>query len=250
VLAVISDIHANIEATQAVLGDIEKAGASEIICLGDVVGYGPDPKGCIDLAQQWDLTLEGNHEQALLVQMQQASFNFRAQDSIEWTREQLTMLGKEKEANAKRWDFLGTLKETCSKNGVMYVHGTPRVPTSEYLYPRDIYRPEKLEDIFSMIDDVCFVGHTHVPGIWTEDLIYLTLEEANYRYTLGHKKAILNVGSVGQPRDGDQRATYVLFDGKTVLFRKVAYPVQETIAKIERIAELDPFLAQRLREGR
>jgi predicted phosphodiesterase len=243
-------MHANVAATRAVLADMREQNVTSIICLGDVIGYGPDPRECIDLASEMDVTVQGNHEEALLVQMQQASFNSRAKDSIEWTREQLTMLGDASEANARRWDFLGSLDDTYVADGLLYVHGTPREPTSEYLYPRDIYRPEKLEEIFSMFERVCFLGHTHVPGIWTQDMIYLSPEEANYRYTVGRKKAIINVGSVGQPRDGDRRASYVLFDGKTVLFRKVEYQVQETVSKIERIAELDPFLAVRLREGR
>ena len=248
--AIISDIHGNLEALEVVLSDIKKHGATEIICVGDVVGYGPNPKECLDYARRFDVTIQGNHEQALLVQMQGASFNLRAKNSIEWTRDQFNMLGEEREENSRRWDFLGALDETYARNGLLFVHGTPREPISEYLYPRDIYRPEKLKELFDMIEWICFVGHTHVPGIWTEDMIYLTPEEVNYRYRIGRKKTIINVGSVGQPRDSDPRACYVLLDQDTVLFRKLSYPVQVTIEKIQRITELDPFLADRLREGR
>jgi predicted phosphodiesterase len=250
VQAIISDIHGNLEALEVVLSDIKKHGATEIICVGDVVGYGPNPKECLDYARRFDVTIQGNHEQALLVQMQGASFNLRAKNSIEWTRDQFNMLGEEREENSRRWDFLGALDETYARNGLLFVHGTPREPISEYLYPRDIYRPEKLKELFDMIEWICFVGHTHVPGIWTEDMIYLTPEEVNYRYRIGRKKTIINVGSVGQPRDSDPRACYVLLDQDTVLFRKLSYPVQVTIEKIQRITELDPFLADRLREGR
>ena len=251
VQAIISDIHANLEAFEAVLADIKEQGAEEIICLGDFVGYGPNPKECLDLAVDFDVVIQGNHEQALLVQADELSFNIQAKGAVSWTRKQLTMLSKDWKANAKRWDFLGSLEETYAADRSLYVHGTPRNPTSEYLYPRDIYQPEKLTDIFSMIEWVCFVGHSHVPGIWTDDMRYYALHEVNYEYRLpADRKTIVNVGSVGQPRDGDLRACYVLRDGDVVRFRKVEYPVLQTFAKIESIPELDRYLAERLLEGR
>ena len=105
-------------------------------------------------------------------------------------------------------------------------------------------------EILEMIDWLCFCGHTHSPGIWTEDMIYLTPQEVNYRYHLVNKKTIVNVGSVGQPRDGDPRAKYVLFDGNRVVFRPVEYRVQTTARKIRSIPQLDPYLAERLLQGR
>ena len=248
--AIISDIHGNLEAFQAVLSDMQREGATEFVCLGDFVGYGPNPKECIDLAVGFDITLRGNHEHALLTEFESSSFNSKAKDSLDWTRRQLSPLGEDREANLKRWDFLGGLEMTHSDNGVMYVHGSPRDPVTEYLYPRDIYRPEKLQSIFDRVDWLCFCGHTHVPGIWTQDMIYLTPEEVNYRYHLVKKKTLVNVGSVGQPRDGDRRATYALFDGNRVIFRKVDYPVETTVRKIKSITELDTYLAERLLEGR
>jgi diadenosine tetraphosphatase ApaH/serine/threonine PP2A family protein phosphatase len=238
------------EALEAVLADIEDQGVSEIVCLGDVVGYGPNPRECLDRARQFSVVIQGNHEQALMVQMESSTFNYRARSSLDWTRAQFSMLGQDRTENASRWDFLGSLQETYATNGTLHVHGTPRDPVNEYLYPRDIYRPEKLEGIFSMIDWVAFVGHTHVPGVWTEDMVYLTPDEVNGRYRLGSKKVVINVGSVGQPRDTDTRASYVLRDGDTVLFRRVEYPVEKTVAKIRAISELDAFLAERLQEGR
>jgi len=250
VKAILSDVHANLEAFQAVLEDIQQYEVTEIICLGDVVGYGPNPKQCIDLAADLDVVLKGNHEHALMAEFEGSNFNARARDSIDWTREQLNPLGEDREANLKRWDFLGNLEEVHRDGDLLYVHGTPRDPVGEYLYPRDIYRPEKLHAILDEIDWLCFCGHTHVPGVWTQDLIYLTPQEVNYRYHLVKKKTIVNVGSVGQPRDTDKRATYVLFDGSRVIFRKVDYPVELTALKINSIAELDPYLAERLMQGR
>ncbi len=248
--AILSDIHGNLEAFQAVLDDIWKQGATEIVCLGDFVGYGPDPKECIDLASGFDIALKGNHEEALLTEFEGSNFNARARDSLDWTRDQLSPLNEDRESNLRRWDFLGVLENSHREDGILFVHGTPRNPITEYLYPRDIYRPEKLGSMMEGFDWLCFCGHTHVSGIWTEDMIYLTPREVNYRYHLVKKKTMVNVGSVGQPRDGDRRASYVLFDGSRVMFRKVEYNTRTTARKIRAIPELDAFLAERLLEGR
>jgi predicted phosphodiesterase len=199
----------------------------------------------------FDVAIQWNHEQALMVQMEGASFNVKARSSIDWTRAQLDMLQEDlREENRPRWDFLGELRETYERDDMFFVHGSPREPISEYIYPRDVHRPAKLEDIFSRINHLCFVGHTHMPGIWTEDMVYLTPHEVNYRYRLTSKKTIINVGSVGQPRDEDVRSSYVLLDDDTVIFRKVPYELEKTVEKIRNIPELDAFLAERLLQGR
>jgi len=239
------------EALEVVLKDMEQQGVTEIISVGDVIGYGPNPRECVDVArEQFGICIQGNHENALLVEMETASFNVRAKNSIDWTREQFSMLGEDREQNGPRWDWLGTLDEYYEEDDILFVHGTPRDPISEYLYPSDIYQPDKLGEIFEIMGRLCFVGHTHVPGIWTEDMIYLSPEEVNYHYRFGHKKTIVNVGSVGQPRDGDPRATYVLFDGGGIAYRRLEYPVKKTVLKIRSIPELDPSLAERLLAGR
>ncbi len=248
--AIISDIHANLEALRAVLEDIEQQGASRIICLGDVIGYGPNPRECIDLAMEFDVTLRGNHEQALMSEFDGADFNKRAKTSLAWTRAQLNPLGEDREANLRRWNFMGGLPETHTERGALFVHGTPREPITEYLYPRDIERPNKLRDIFNRIERVCFCGHSHMPGVWTPDMVYLSPREVNHRYRLVKDKTLVNVGSVGQARDGDGRSCYVLFDGQRVTFRKVRYDVGATAEKIRAVPELDAFLADRLLEGR
>ena len=251
--AVISDVHANLEAFEAVLADIREQGAEEIICLGDLIGYGPNPKECLDLALDLDVVIQGNHEQALLVHFEGSAFNPRARGAVNWTRMQLSMLGQDREANARRWNFLGRLEDalTHQADGVLYVHGTPRYPTSEYLYPRDIRRREKLEEIFGMFEWVCMVGHTHVPGIWTDEIAYHTPEELDHEYRLpADHRTIINVGSVGQPRDGDPRACYVLREGDLIRFRRLEYPVLKTAVKIDAVPELDRSLAERLLDGR
>jgi diadenosine tetraphosphatase ApaH/serine/threonine PP2A family protein phosphatase len=107
-----------------------------------------------------------------------------------------------------------------------------------------------MEKIFALVDRYVFQGHTHVPGVFTEDLRFLSPEELNYRFELPTEKAMVNVGSVGQPRDGDSRACYVILDDHHVTFRRVLYPLEETVRKIYEIPELDNFLGDRLRDGR
>jgi diadenosine tetraphosphatase ApaH/serine/threonine PP2A family protein phosphatase len=121
---------------------------------------------------------------------------------------------------------------------------------NEYVFPEDIYNRRKMEKIFALVPKYAFQGHTHVPGVFTEDLRFLSPEDINYEYRLGEQKLMINVGSVGQPPDGDPRACYVIIDGDTIRFRRVEYPLEQTIQKIYAIPELDNFLGDRLREGR
>ena len=135
-------------------------------------------------------------------------------------------------------------------DGYLYVHGSARNPLNEYVFPEDVYNQKKMEKIFSLIERCCFQGHTHVPGIFTESCRYLSPDEIDFEYSLGDEKVMVNVGSVGQPRDGDNRACYVIQEGDKVSFRRVAYPFATTIEKIFNTPELDNFLGNRLREGR
>ena len=135
-------------------------------------------------------------------------------------------------------------------DGVFCVHGSPLDYTRGYIYGTDTRNPNKMSRIFSEIEHVCFVGHTHIPGIWTEDLTFQSPEELDYVYQLDNRKTIINVGSVGQPRDMDNRACYVLFDGSRITFRKLKYPFEKTARKIFSIPELDASLGHRLREGK
>ncbi len=250
-IAIVSDIHSNLEAIRAVMADIGEHDVEDIICLGDVIGYGPNPKECLDIAMDFKVALQGNHEKALLVNLDGANFNAAARGAIEWTRGQLNMLDQgSREANGRRWDFIGDLDEIYTRDGMTFVHGSPRYPTWEYLYEQDIRSPEKMEAIFEFVERVCFTGHTHIPGIWTDDMVFISPVEANYKYRLTSKKTIVNVGSVGQPRDGDIRACYVLLDDDRLFFRRVEYPVQETSEKIVAVGELNPMLARRLTVAR
>ncbi len=245
--AVISDIHSNLEALTAVFADIRSQGISEVFCLGDVVGYGPNPRECIDMVMSCRVCLLGNHDQGALFDPE--GFNTGAERAIFWTREQLEQHGASSDGH-KRWDFLGELPRNYQEGNLLFVHGSARNPLNEYIFPEDIYNRRKMEKVFALIPRHCFQGHTHVPGVFTEDFRFLSPEEIDYQYQLGEQKAMVNVGSVGQPRDGDPRACYAVLEGDVVRFRRVEYDVEATIRKIYDIPELDRYLGDRLRDGR
>ena len=246
--ALISDVHSNLEGLEAVLADIQSQGITEIYCLGDIIGYGPNPRECIDLIMKCDVCILGNHDQGALFDPE--GFNSGAERAIFWTREQLESPRGNQEQNAKRWDFLGELPRSRRENGFLFVHGSARNPLNEYVFPEDIYNPRKMEKIFALIEQHCFQGHTHVPGVFTLNQRFYSPEDINHQYRLGSEKTMTNVGSVGQPRDGNPKACYVVLEDDLLTFRRVDYDVEKTIRKIYETPELDNFLGDRLREGR
>jgi diadenosine tetraphosphatase ApaH/serine/threonine PP2A family protein phosphatase len=247
-LAIVSDIHANLEALQAVLQDISKQGIRDIYCLGDTVGYGPEPRDCLELAMGFKLNLLGNHDQAAL--FDPPDFNPAAERSVFWTREQLGAPVRNRQAADRRWEFLSELPMTHREGEVLFVHGSPSNPLHEYIFPEDIYNQRKMDRIFGQVKKYCFQGHTHVPGIFTGDMQFYSPDEIDYVHRLDNRKTLCNVGSVGQPRDGDRRACYVVFDGQTIIYRRVDYDCDATARKIYDIPDLDRFLGDRLRTGR
>lgn len=246
--AIISDIHSNLEALRAVLEDIEARNCSEIICLGDVVGYGPDPRACVKKAMEFSHTLLGNHEEATL--FVPAWFNEKAKIAVEWTRLQISE-GDDGISSSDLWNFLGDLKTTARRGDVLFVHGSPRKPTMEYIREMDArFDHEKMDEIFSMIDRLCFVGHSHLPGIFTPNYRFLRPSKIGGAVRLGDDKAVINVGSVGQPRDGDPRACYVTVEGEVIRWHRVEYDTEMTAAKILRASGLPDSNGDRLRDGR
>jgi predicted phosphodiesterase len=257
--ALISDIHGNLEAIEAVLQDIDQQDIDEIYCLGDIIGYGPNPRECIDLVMdRCDVSLLGNHDEGALFDPN--GFNVGAERAIFWTREQLESAG-DRSRNERRWEFLGELPRSHRDGPFLFVHGSPRNPLSEYIFPEDIYNHRKMERLFQLVEHYCFQGHTHVPGVFTESYQFYSPDEIDHQYTLGDGKLMINVGSVGQPRDGDNRACYAILDlgpeGKGdpssshgLTYRRVPYDFETTIGKIYNIPDLEPFLGDRLRQGR
>ncbi|MGE3163384.1 MAG: metallophosphoesterase [Planctomycetota bacterium] len=246
--AIISDIHANLEALETVLADIRQQGVDSTYCLGDVIGYGPDPRACLVLARGLDLNLMGNHEEAVL--FEPIGFNPKARVAIEWTKSQLSLPGAPVEENRELWNFVGGMLDRHVEDGVLYVHGSPREPTREYVFHTDVRNHDKMREIFnSMEQKTCFAGHTHTAGVFTENFEFIPPASVGNRYRLDGHKVIINVGSVGQPRDGDPRGCYVIFDGESVEFRRVKYDVEKTVQRF-RDTPLPEYLALRLLEGR
>ncbi|MCA9191381.1 MAG: metallophosphoesterase [Planctomycetales bacterium] len=244
--AIVSDIHGNLEALQSVLQDIREQGCEQVLCLGDVVGYGPCPNQCIDIASQFQMCILGNHDLAALFDPE--GFSNTAEQAILWTRQQLET-GDSPEACLKRLSFIAHMTRTKRDGDTMFVHGSVRNPVNEYVFPEDVFNRRKMEKLFSMIPMSCFQGHTHVPGIFTLDA-FIRPDETDFKYRLGEEKAMVNVGSVGQPRDGDWRSCYVVWEDPWIYFRRVEYNIDVTVQQIHAISDLDPYLGDRLREGK
>ena len=267
--ALISDLHANEPALETALADARRRGAERFVCLGDVIGYGARPRQCLEwvmrlcVEQPEDpgaleprtlypgLCLLGNHEAALLGSG--LDFNPKARAAIDWTREELNR-SDAREQNLAFWDFLGGLVPAMCDSVAMFAHGSPRDPVREYMLPRDARNPEKLKACFAAMERrVCFVGHSHVPAIYFEDGQLLRPKGGEAEYDLGAqdgKRAIVNVGSVGQPRDGDPRLSYVMFDGRRIRFVRLEYDHAAAAAAIRAVSALPEFLAERLAVGR
>ena len=229
-------------------------GVRETYCLGDIIGYGPNPRECIDLViEHCAVTLLGNHDQGALFDPD--GFNSVAEAAIFWTRRQLEEPSGDPRANARRWDFLGELPRSHRENDLLFVHGSPRRPLSEYVFPEDVFNPRKLENLFALVPKYCFQGHTHVPGVFSQGLAaqrpaFQSPDELNYCYLLNDDKIMVNVGSVGQPRDANPQACYAILEDDRITYRRVPYDFETTIKKIYAIPELDNNLGDRLRDGR
>jgi predicted phosphodiesterase len=246
-IAIISDIHGNLEALQAVLADAERFKAEAIYCLGDIVAYGPNPRECVDLAMEWKVCLLGNFDFATLTEPRY--FSPVAERSVLWSARQLKAPIPSQEASDRRWGFLASLPRHHWDGSILFVHGSPVNALNGYVFPEDIYNPRKLEEIFAHIVGHCFNGHTHIPGVFTAGWKFFTPADLDDVYRLTASKTLCNVGSVGQPRDGDWRACYVLFDGEVIRFRRVEYDIDETIRKIRSDDDLDDFSGDRLKNG-
>jgi len=248
-VAIISDIHANLEALEAVLADIDAQGVSEVLCLGDIVGYGIDAEACVDLVQErCSPCLCGNHDWAMINTA--VGFNPMARQAIELTQGRMMPGRFASQARRRRWEFVKNLPYTHTRDDWLLVHGSPRDPVMEYIFPEDVeIDPDKMAEIFGMFERVCFVGHSHLPGVFTEDLSYQTPAELGGRFEIGAARAIINVGSVGQPRDGDVRACYVQVSEGQVVYRRVGYDIQKTMEKI-RASRIGNLCAERLALGK
>ncbi len=254
-IAVISDVHANYEALSAVLSRISRLGADQIICLGDIVGYGPDPLVCIDtVRERCDVTLCGNHDFGVIYGAE--DFNPIARASLQYHRSLLMPQpdADDNEKRQERWEFLKNLPYRYVKGEYLFVHASPRNPVVEYLRKIDVLLglTKKLSENFQEVDWLCFCGHTHRAGVIASDMRFLEPREIDGVFRPAfEQKAIINVGSVGQPRDRNSQAAFVtITDEPVVRFHRVEYDVEAVATKIEAIPQMDHSLAERLLEGR
>ena len=226
-LAFLSDIHANLQAFQAVLADIEGQKAAEIYSLGDNVGYGPQPEEVIALLRQRNIaSIMGNHEFALLSATYYTSLNPSAQKSISITRQLLS---------SETLDFIATLPPFRTVQGCLCVHGCPPDSIVRYLYAPSDERLRRLLSLFT--EPLCFFGHTHNLAIYAMDSDGSSEKRRLQQEKLvfdRKRRAIINIGSVGQPRDGDYNAKYLIYDTdeNSVEIRYVPYDPSETKERI------------------
>lgn len=239
---IVSDIHSNLEALDAVLQDAETRGPVDALwCLGDIVGYGPDPAACLERLQGYDLAaVAGNHDFAAAGLIDASDFNGAAQAAIRWTAAQLSR---------ERIRFLAELPMVTLRPPFTMVHGTLRAPIVEYL----THPTQAIATLEQLTTPYCLVGHSHYPFMCPENSgapMFIPLPEDGPA-TLGDERCIINPGSVGQPRDGNPRASYAVYDGavSAIEHHRVEYDIAATQAKM-REAQLPQYLIDRLDYGR
>jgi len=238
---IISDVHANLVALEAVLADAPSF--DQIWCLGDLVGYGPNPNECVERIQDFDhVSLAGNHDWAALGKLDLRSFNTDARTANLWTQSELKPSVRE---------YLQQLPTHREVDGFYVAHASPREPVWEYVLDANM----AYLNFPHFSTTVCLVGHTHVPIIFELDEERQRCETSVPPFSesrlIGERRAIINPGSVGQPRDGDPRASYALLDldGMTWDHRRVTYPIEITQERM-RARGLPPRLIDRLEMGR
>jgi diadenosine tetraphosphatase ApaH/serine/threonine PP2A family protein phosphatase len=239
-VAVISDIHANWHALEAVLEAVEQEEPSEVWCLGDIVGYGPRPNPCCAaMEQRAALCLAGNHDLGVLGEIDLSEFTGDAVEAARWTRSVL--------AEGSR-AYLESLRPTARRQDVELFHASPRDPVWDY-----VLTPEAAAAALELTEGpLVLVGHSHIPlAIALENgALAGGLAPEGTEVDLSGGRFLLNPGSVGQPRDGDPRAAWLLldFEARRASFRRAPYPVELTQAEI-RERGLPDALAERLGRG-
>lgn len=240
--AIIADIHANLEAFSAVLEDIKCAGGvDQFWCLGDIIGYGPDPSRCIQLLrEQKPICIAGNHDLAAIGKLILKDFNPDAAAAIRWTAQVITDDDKK---------YLESLPKVIEKDGFTLVHGSPRELTWEYL----VSIGSALANYCYLRTQYCLVGHSHIPLFFHQkedgNVVSIPFDET-IGQALSKDRYIINPGGVGQPRDGDPRASYAIYDSQSGIIKlhRVRYDYKETQMKIIK-ANLPLKLSIRLAHG-
>ncbi|MBN1559438.1 metallophosphoesterase family protein [candidate division KSB1 bacterium] len=241
IYAIISDIHGNLAALQQVIRRIGEVGCDRIVCLGDIVGYGPFPNECCEIIQEKaDICIIGNHDHAAIGKTGVDYFNQYARSALGWTIEELTSTNKQ---------FLQGLDVQVIENELFFVHAAPIEPL-QWNYVLSLY---DARDNFHAFDQkACFIGHSHVAAIFSyEDGEFPTVESGNPTTLFDGFRYIINVGSVGQPRDRNPDSCFALYDADSTVLKleRVAYDIKETQAAM-RQKKLPAFLIERLPLGR
>jgi diadenosine tetraphosphatase ApaH/serine/threonine PP2A family protein phosphatase len=239
-VAVVSDIHSNLHALDAVLDDIEREGPDELWCLGDLVGYGPRPNECVHRTRERAaLSLCGNHDLAVLGELDIGDFAGDAAVAARWTRGVLA---------PDEAEWLRTLRPLAERAGAQLYHGSPRDPVWDYVLSEQV----ALVSLLETRAPVVLVGHSHVALAiaWDGSSLEGGLAPDGTEVDLAAGRWLLNPGSVGQPRDGDPRAAWLLIDmdAQRGTFRRVPYPIERTQAEIREQGLPEP-LAARLAHG-
>jgi predicted phosphodiesterase len=239
-VAVLSDIHSNLHALEAVLADVDRQAVDEIWCLGDVVGYGPRPNECVNLVRaRAALCLCGNHDLAVLGALDTVDFSGDAGMAARWTQ---TVLGADEAAWLRELEPLG------ERPGVELFHGSPRDPVWDYVLTEQI----ALISIVETTAPLILVGHSHIALAfsWNGEALTGGLAPDGTDVELAGRRWLVNPGSVGQPRDGDPRAAWALIDDETgrAAFRRIPYGIDRTQAEILEQG-LPETLALRLAHG-
>lgn len=238
---IFSDIHSNLEALTSVFESMDSRGVTRRVCLGDAVGYGASPNECVELIREKSqITLLGNHDSVALGRESSENFNFYARKAIEWTKENISESTR---------SFLDKLAYVVDEPPLTFVHASPRSPVDWYY----ITSFDDAIDAFSFFNErICFVGHTHMPSIvvMENEQSFWVSETLNHKL-LPNQRVLVNVGSVGQPRDRIPLASWCYCDTDEMVLEIVRVPYN--IAKTqERMRENDfaEFLINRLAEGR
>ncbi len=223
-MAVLSDIHGNLAALEAVLAHMDAANVDQAICLGDVIGYGPDPEACARLLMERDMdTVMGNHDQFLLGYQFLSWFNPQARDMLLKTRSMLS-------DDVINW--LTSRPHSLVRHDARFVHGCPPDSVRRYIYKRDI----DFDEVFaSYAEQWCFVGHTHELGVYVQQDGGVLREPLADSFSLKQKqRVIVNAGAVGQPRDGDPRAKYLIWEPEAnrVRVQRVEYDIARTVERL------------------
>jgi predicted phosphodiesterase len=242
-IAMISDIHANVEALEAAMTHIDSQGVDEIICLGDVVGYGANPNECFAIVnKRCSQTLLGNHDAAAIGALSTQYFNIHAKIAIEWTAEHLSETTR---------SLIEKLPLTKIDSDITFVHATPYEPKMWYY----ITSLEEAAFNFQFFNTThCFVGHTHIPMIIVlneKKEVYVHQGDSIDYGALKGSRFLINIGSIGQPRDRNPKSCYGIIDTEktTFSYQRVEYNISKTQEKMKKI-KMPEFLITRLAEGR